>query len=600
MRAFILFLIFLALLAQLYFLAQNYGVKDDTSGEPMAERALADKEPGATPEKKLENPVRGIEALRGVVLGEDGAPIADTAVTLVQTDLDTFDAFRVPRKRDTWHLTTDAQGLFSVNTLAPGSYVVQTSGARGAAAAMATLEARGSAGEVVLRPARGRKVSGGVVDWEGRPVKGAHVFALAPVDAAPELLPYRYLPAVTAADGSFVFSNIPAIEMTFLAVADELAPGLIREADMAQEKPGPLRFTLGKGARLAGYLTEAETARPAEKTALVVTEREFGMERYRKYTTGAASFLFDNLRPGSYDIAVESPRYALETCPLTVEVRDGLGNLDVRMVRAGRVKGRVVQEGGREGVPGIRIVATSQDGKDRHESTSGPSGYYALEGLSPGIWQVEADDPHGDFAVEGNKEVEVPPGRAVDGPGYTMKRGATISGRVVDETGRAVIGANVFVSLHGGRTGDRSTRTGEDGRFEQAGIPPESEVRVWAERLGRVSVALGPEKVPASGLHELTFTLAEEALGSISGMVVDTLGRPAAEVPVQCVTPDQSLREPLLVQSGADGGFHFDQVPKGAYRLLTGRAADQMIPESAQELTLNPGQRAEGLRLVLP
>lgn len=514
MRAFMLFIIFLFVLAQLYLLARNYGVTDPAVTTPLAERAATEAGATALPLKKPENPVRGIEALRGMVIDSANRPIANAEVVIIETDLEGLDAFRVPRKRDTWHVSTDSEGAFAVNTLAPGGYVIHTARTEGVSAATVTLMARGSAGEVTLRLAPGRKVSGAVLDWQGRAVKGAHVFALAPQATNPALAPYRYLPAITAADGSFLFPSLPAIETSFLAVADELAPTLIRESEQPVgegQSPPPLRFTLGKGARLAGYLTEAETARPADKTALVVTESEFGMERYRRYTTGAASFLFENLRPGNYNVTVESPRYSLQQYPFTIEVRDGMGNLDVRVVRAGRIKGRVLHEGGREGVPGVRIVATAQDRTDSHDTVTGPSGYYALEGLSPGIWIIEAEDPHGDFAIRGEPRIEVLSGRAIDGPEYTMKRGATISGRVVDAEGRPVVGANVFFSLTGARSGDRSTRTGEDGRFEQGGIPPQGEVRIWAERLGKASVTLGPEKVPNEGLHELTFSLTESA-----------------------------------------------------------------------------------------
>ena len=250
MRAFVLFLIFIALLAQLFFLARNYGRGDASSSGPMAERVPAAKAPGVHVDKKVENPVRGIEALRGHLLAPDRSPLVNTEVSIVETDLDAFDAFRVPRKRDTWQVTTDAQGVFSVNTLAPGGYVVHSNGPRGAAATVVRLEARGSAGEVALRPAPGRKVSGAVFDWEGRPVKGAQVFVLGPKEAAPELAPYRYLPATTEADGSFLFTNIPAIESNFLAVAKTLSPALIRDNAEGTKPRTPLRFSLGNGVRL--------------------------------------------------------------------------------------------------------------------------------------------------------------------------------------------------------------------------------------------------------------------------------------------------------------------------------------------------------------
>ncbi len=600
MRAFIIFMLFLIVLVQALLFARTYVDKDAASDTPLAERSRTTTAAQSLEPEPHENPTLGIEILRGTVSTLDRSPVSGAEITVVETDFDKFDAFRVPRKRDTWITKTAEGGTFSLDTLAPGGYVVRAVGTFGSAAALLTLDARGGAGETKLRLAPSRRVSGAVLNWEGKPLEGAHVFVLAPEGTSPELAPWRYLPVITEADGSFLFEGIPTLPVTFLAVADDHAPAIVREATDATEIPVPLRFTLGKGARLGGYLIETTTNRQAERAAVIATEREFGVERARKLTTGAGSFLFEDLRPGSYEITIESAHFTLESRPFVVDVRDGLGNIDVKVIKAGRIKGRVLHENGREGIPGVTIAAVSKDPIETRSEITGSTGYYSFDGLAPGAWLISVDAAQMGITAAAAPEVKVISGKTAVGPDFTLSSGATISGRVVDVDGRPVVGANVHFSLDGNRTPDRTSRSGEDGRFEQGGIPPESQVRVWAERLGKVSTALGPEPVSTAGLHELTFTLSEEATGLIAGTVVDTLGRPASGATVECDTPDVSLTKPLSLQTGADGAFRFEDLAKGVYTLQAGRAADKMEPASAQQLTLDSGQHSEDMRLVVP
>lgn len=596
MRAFIFFLLCVALVLQFYLFSEHY-LGERTAPSSTARDATA--APPASLPPTSANPVRGIEILRGSVVNDAGVPVDRAEVTVVETNLDQFDPFNMPRSRDTWTASTGPDGTFTLDTLAPGGYVVMAQAPQGSALATAVLEARGAAGEVALRLAPGRRVEGIVTTLEGQPIEGANVFLLSPTNGPAALTPFRYVPATTGSDGRFAMDHLPPLPAAFLAVAKNFAPALIRERDALAGDLAPLKFQLGHGARVAGYLVESEGGRLADKSSVVLREVEFGLEVYRKRTADAASFLFQDVRPATYEIMVDSPKYALASRPLLVNARESHGNIDVTVVRAGRIKGKVVRGDGRDGIEGVRVAAVSEEAETESMARTSASGQYSIDGLPPGTYVLSIRE-QGVFRAEGDRSVRVEGGRTVEGPMFRAETGTAVSGRVLDAEGRPAPGANVYLSLTASATPDQSIRAGADGRFELTGIPVGSTVRVWANHLGHASVALGPERLTATGLQGLTFTLNLAASGLIAGHVVDSLGHPVAGARVLLYSPDPSLAEPLSAQSGADGLFQFEGLIDGAYRMSADNGGGSASPSPETQVEILNGARIDGLKLTLP
>ncbi|MFM1921893.1 MAG: hypothetical protein RLZZ303_3527, partial [Candidatus Hydrogenedentota bacterium] len=339
--------------------------------------------------------------------------------------------------------------------------------------------------------------------------------------------------------------------------------------------------------------------RLADKSSVVLREVEFGLEVYKKRTADAASFLFQDVRPATYEVMVDSPKYALASRPLLVDAREEQGNFDVTVVRAGRIKGKVVRGEGRDGIEGVRVAAVSEDGAFEAIARTSASGQYSIDGLPPGTYALSTRE-QGVFHAEGERSVRVEGGRTVEGPLFKAEAGTAVSGRVLDAEGRPAPGANVYLSLSASATHDQSVRAGADGRFELSGIPVGSTVRVWANHLGYTSVALGPEQLTESGLQDLTFTLNLLASGVIAGHVIDSEGLPVPGARVLLHAPDPSLASPLSMESAANGAFQFEGLIDGSYRITASDPAAPATPGPEAQVNILNGARNDGLQLTLP
>ncbi len=132
-----------------------------------------------------------------------------------------------------------------------------------------------------------------------------------------------------------------------------------------------------------------------------------------------------------------------------------------------------------------------------------------------------------------------------------------MSGKVVDEAGKPVGGARVFVvSTEGALEGDSRSiavaRAGADGAFAVPDAPEGA----------RVVVARAPDFNPANRIQ--LEAKSEERIslqhgGSVRGLVTDTAGKPAAGV---IVTTDDAA-----AQTGADGKFRLTGLPAGGIHL---------------------------------
>ena len=177
--------------------------------------------------------------------------------------------------------------------------------------------------------------------------------------------------------------------------------------------------------------------------------------------------------------------------------------------------------------------------------------------------------------------------------------GVRAAGRIVDEAGRPVVGAEVALSdplLGPERQGERRTRTSRAGRFRFDNLP-EGDVAVWIRH---------PSYVPRREVHSTE----EGDLGRIvlrrgvqlTGRVSDPDGRPVTGLPLQAFLPGMEKdAAPLLsVSTGPDGSFVLPHVPAGALKLSACREDYQLLAVNVDpagqpvQLTVIPGGTLRG------
>ncbi|HKF69220.1 MAG TPA: carboxypeptidase-like regulatory domain-containing protein, partial [Vicinamibacterales bacterium] len=233
--------------------------------------------------------------------------------------------------------------------------------------------------------------------------------------------------------------------------------------------------------------------------------------------------------------------------------------------------------------------------------------------------------------------VKVPGPAGTDPPDLqvVLKRGAAITGRVVDETGAPLQGAQVVVwemeSL--GRQGNalpsndlgefrvsglsegsfyveagRSDAVGAGppgrivGRVTRKGVPPTPPVHVRPGDnvgVGDIAIRTGPS-TPASA--SAPSNLASDNTGSVAGRVRDTRGRPLKA----SVDLLRGGSETLATASNEQGWFRFDRVAPGAYfaevarpGVLKVRFGQRSVGDAGTPIDVRAGRAVTGIDFVL-
>jgi len=189
---------------------------------------------------------------------------------------------------------------------------------------------------------------------------------------------------------------------------------------------------------------------------------------------------------------------------------------------------------------------------------------------------VELAAPEGLDAAPAREAVDTAPVAVT--PRAKVRGGATVTGRVLDDQGRAVSGAEVSgrrsgFALLAARDDDPSTRTDDGGRFELA-LPEPGDLRLVVTASGFAPLSHRVTAVADS--QEDVGDLHLERGVVLSGRVSDRLGRPVAGAELRSPMAQDSgfvvllerVSGDLLATTGADGRFEVDTQAIGPWTLL--------------------------------
>ncbi len=509
--------------------------------------------------------------LTGVVLDEKGAPVPGVLVLgrpwgSTQAPGPEVHPLRTQRLQalsppsppppPPFRSTSDASGTFDldVDGVLPDGYVALL--AMPAAPSVGSTRfwalANGDDAELTLRVVRGAPLRGRLVDAAGRGI-AATVSLQRRVPG--ERAPWRWTgDAVADAEGRFALDAAPLGPLS-IAVR---APGRLGVNDrVAEHRAGEeLVLTIGgaPGAVVVGTVTNAAGVPVADAAVLVFTRVDGGANETLNAAarTGAdGTYRVDGLAACVLvSLLVDAEGYApvsiLRNTPLAAGAKD---RFDVRLHRGATLEGRVMAEDGSP-IEGASVSLRHPDLEPQpptRVARSDADGRFHLDAVALGTaeWRVRAPgwfDPVAAATQPRPDRLWEKPWRGLrfdtDGERRTlevrMRRGMTVTGRVVDGAGQPVSAARVEAVIPPGPGADgagetRSSTSGPDGRFAVDGVTPGvgALLRAATPRARTAADARIPD---GAGPHEVELVLV--ATGRITGRVVDERGEGIARVRV--------------------------------------------------------------------
>ncbi|HEX5719813.1 MAG TPA: carboxypeptidase regulatory-like domain-containing protein [Thermoanaerobaculia bacterium] len=502
-------------------------------------------------------------AARGRVTDAAGRPLAGTEVWLVEDDGGPpLPAAQIARGKPAASAGHD--GRFAVEDLEAGRRIHLAAGRKGyVTAAVRGIEVP-TREPVVLVLEEAARVSGEVVTEGGEPVAGAAVhLGGRSLPAGTVGIPIRpaELARQAAADaaGRFVLEEVASGEAELRAEAEGFQPSAPVPVTIVPGKSvDGVRLVLSAGAALAG----------------TVSMKGGGPAAGARVTVGPVSALADadglyrvaGIPPGPREVEVRHPGSNRQVRQMEIEA--GTNAADFLLDGGQPVAGRVMDEAG-EPVEGARVEIRLQDPWDPHTYTaaSDDGGGFVFPTVAAGLYDLRAGGTgYAESEAEGAVRVE---GRPVEGVQVVLRRGVTVSGRLLGLSFEELAAAEVAAEApHGG---SRGGTVDYQGVYEIPDLAPgdwlvRGSVR-GRNRQAEARVTLAP------GAREMERDLRFGGGLTLTGSVSHG-GEPLSEARVSA-----HGFEAAMVRSGMtdhQGSFRLEGLEPGRYRLSISSAREML------------------------
>ncbi|NLH79743.1 MAG: carboxypeptidase regulatory-like domain-containing protein, partial [Phyllobacteriaceae bacterium] len=301
-----------------------------------------------------------------------------------------------------------------------------------------------------------------------------------------------------------------------------------------------------------------------------------------------------------YLLEVRHPGYPPHDLRLDLTGRASPAQIAIKLPAPAEIRGLVV---GKDGSPvagamtrAIDLSRSAPTEEEPREASTSDEGVFRVGPLAPGRYRLEIRPPEGLREILG--PIDVAAGASVDVGRIVVRPGVAIDGTVVDRRGDPVAGATVkaFRQLQNGRSLERVTRTGEDGRFRAAGLA-EGFYTVRVEpKEPHLSQETEDIEAPATGI---SLEVGTEAV--ITGTVVDRNGAPLAKLRVWASASNPRSRYDNMgraeIVDRESGAFRIRGLREG--EVIVSARADRRSPVHSEPMYVEAGGSYGPLNLVL-
>jgi protocatechuate 3,4-dioxygenase beta subunit len=359
-------------------------------------------------------------------------------------------------------------------------------------------------------------------------------------------------------------------------------------------------FAQGGTGTLAGTVRDTQGAAVRDATIVVYPSDPAGVEVATAATDIAGRFAVSAITPGRYQILIARGHWS-EWAPGRIDERAeapayrvlaGRTTVVHSVVSApGHIAGRVVTAAGRP-ASGIRVAVVDQATVAEWDTTTAADGTYSLT-LPPGNGYY-LSFTNGFLAQFSPRTLDPAQARL-----YTVRSGrttrvnerllapATVSGRLVDESGTPVAGARVQVDMIN-TLGTASTSTDMAGRYTISTLPPGPVTVAFTAPDGTTQWAY--QKATSADADRFTLALGTVTIvndsilpylrpGRIAGRVTTATGQPAPGIGVAVV--DRATVAEWDTITAADGTYSVTLPPGNGYYIgFTNGSLTQFSPQA--------------------
>ena len=396
----------------------------------------------------------------------------------------------------------------------------------------------------------------GVVAFQGQSIVGAKVSLGSPSLRSPRS-------TVTGKNGTFIFHGVGQGKYTLRAAHQKLSSIPISQLiDSGTGWLPPYKLELNTGGFVEGQVMD-DTNRPLAGAPVEVVAMPSDDIPEAISADKDGRFVLGPLPPGRYQIVARVPDHVQMESP-DVRVRpEGTTSVKLRLARAARLIGRVVDERGQP-LAGVSVTGMSSNGKAAAASeeltvllgtlplaaeaaglpgqtmtrqgkvrtaTTDARGRFILDEMPPGSIRLEATHP--DRLPARREGIELSHGGRLDVGDLVLQSGALLAGRVLDESGQPLEGARVEArpAAKGAPVKVSSDRSGNF-TLRVPGGDYALVARASSHASGSVFALHAVAGEPSKPI-ELRLPRAD---GVIEGHVRDTNGHPIARVNVSVLT----------------------------------------------------------------
>ena len=450
--------------------------------------------------------------------------------------------------------------------------------------------------EIVLEP--GASTVGQVKDPDGKPVANALVNLVVPSPKSPLLATTPS--TATDADGRFELTDLPTGSVTLEATHPRFRRIVFETTLTAGKQEHDLQFEEPLGHSVSGRIVD-EKGSPLDTVEITLAPIGGGISlRARSNTKG--QFSIEHVVSGRYEFRLEGTDLLLNPTQSELVVQDApQTDLELRLYAGGLVEGQLLGLDAST-ISKVRVLATRASARRSGRVDPG-QGTFRLQGVSAGVWQIEAQVQG--TARRATRAVQVSTQDSPTLVDIEFGQGFRVTGSITRDHQPM---ASAGIALRTG-TGQKLLRTTTDaeGAFEILDVEAGT-YRLEVEGASQD----GKGQVLATRTVQLTADQRVDLdidLASVSGSVIDLESGetiPGALVQLSPMDWTPSTPRPATSRtrlSKARGEFLFEHLPYGRWRLTVeaagyGRSIQLIEARKDQELTVEL-QAAADLELLL-